>query len=568
MLSRDAILDSLRTGPGSGPPIPEVLIIGAGINGVGVFRDLAVQGVPSLLVDRGDICSATSSASSRLIHGGLRYLEIGEFSLVRESVEERNRLLLDAPHLVRPIRVRVPIADRFSGALASAGRFLGWVRKPGPKGAFVVALGLRVYDLFNRRDQTMPNHRMVPAREFRAQMPALAPSTRYVAEYHDARLTAPERLGLELVAQAEQMCSGARAASYLAVVGRDGGRILLADTLTGERFTVTPKLVVNCAGAYVDAVDGSFGINQRLIGGTKGSHLVVRNRALVESLADTMIYFETPDHRICLAYPLDDTHALVGTTDLRTDDPDDTVCSDAEIDYLFEVMAMAMPAIALDRGQIVYTYAGIRPLPASDQVAGAISRDHSIRTFPPQGDRPFPVLSLVGGKWTTFRACAEEIADDVLARLGLARRRSTAGIAIGGSTEWPADRALYIADLSQRFGLTPARAHTLFDRYGTLASKRLEDFAAQHEIPLTTLPDYSYQEIAAIAREERVVRLEDVVLRRTHIALLGQATAAALAELGTAVGEALGWSAERIAQEVAATAQVIAARHQLPGRTQ
>ncbi|MDR6953951.1 glycerol-3-phosphate dehydrogenase [Ancylobacter sp. 3268] len=567
MLSRDAILDRLRAAPGPGLPAPEVLIIGAGINGVGVFRDLALQGVPALLVDRGDICSATSAASSRLIHGGLRYLEIGEFSLVRESVEERNRLLLDAPHLVRPLRVRVPIADRFSGALTSLGRFLGWVRTPGPKGALVVALGLRAYDLFNRHDQTMPNHRMVPAHEFRAQMPALAPSTRYVAEFYDARLTAPERLGLELVAQAEQMCPEARAATYLAVTGREGGRILLADTLTGERFAVRPKLVVNCAGARVDEVDGRFGINQRLIGGTKGSHLVVRNPALVESLADTMLYFETSDHRICLAYPLDDVHALVGTTDLRTDDPDDTICSDAEIDYLFEVMAMAMPAIVLDRDQIVHTYAGIRPLPASEGVAGAISRDHSVRTFEPQGDRPFPVLSLVGGKWTTFRACAEEIADDILARIGRARRRSTAGIAIGGGSGWPADPTQYITELAQRFGLAPARARVLFDRYGTAAATRLGGFTPWREVSLTTLPDYSYQEIVAIAREERVVRLEDIVLRRTSIALLGQATPEALAELGTVAGEALGWPPERIAQEIAAAGQVIGTRHLVPGRT-
>lgn len=566
MLSRDAILAGLRSGSETGGPGPRVLIIGAGINGIGVYRDLAAQGVPALLVDAGDICSATSAASSRLIHGGLRYLEIGEFALVRESVEERNRLLLDAPHLVRPLRVRVPLTDRFSGALASVGRFLGLVRTPGPKGAVVVALGLRVYDLFNRRDQTMPNHRMVPAREFRAQMPALAPSTRYVAEYHDARLTAPERLGMELVAQAEELCPQARAATYLRVVGREGARIHLADTLTGEAFLVTPEVVVNCAGARVDEVDGGLGIADRLIGGTKGSHLVIRNRAFVEGLADCMIYFETPDHRVCLAYPLDAEHVLVGTTDLRTDDPGDTVCSQEEIDYLFEVMALVMPDMPLTPEQIVHTYAGIRPLPASTGVAGAISRDHSIRAFEPEGDRPFPVLSLVGGKWTTFRACAEEIADAVLTRLGAPRRRSTAGLAIGGGAGWPADPASAVRELAHQFGLAPARVEQLFGRYGTAAAKWLETFAPQRESPLTTLPDYSYQEIVAIARTERVARLEDVVLRRTHIALLGQASEAALAELGAVVGEALGWSPEHIAREVVACAHLIATRYSLPGR--
>lgn len=560
MLSRDALLDGLRKGAA-----PEVLIIGAGINGIGVFRDLALQGVPSLLVDMGDVCSATSAASSRLIHGGLRYLEIGEFALVRESVEERNRLLLDAPHLVRPLRVRVPIADRFSGALASVGRFLGLIRTPGPKGALVVALGLRVYDLFNRRHQTMPHHRMVPERTFRTEMPALTPTVRYVAEYHDARLTAPERLGLELVAQGEAACAGAAAVTYVRVTGRTGGRVELADTLTGERFAIAPKLVVNCAGARVDEVDGGFGIHERLIGGTKGSHLVLRNRALVEGLADCMLYFETPDHRICLAYPLDGEHALVGTTDLRTDDPDDTVCSEAEIDYLFEVMARVMPTLRLERDQIVHSYAGIRPLPSTEGVAGAISRDHSLRLFEPEGERPFPVMSLVGGKWTTFRACAEEIADAALQRLGRARRCSTAGLAIGGGADWPADVPGYVAQLAARFGLTRERAEILFDRYGTTAARRLESFAPQQEIPLTTLPGYSYQEIYAIARGERVVRLADVVLRRTAIALLGQANAQSVAELGAVVGDALGWPAERVAAEVAATTELLTTRHHLPG---
>lgn len=561
MPSRDSILDVLRSGRS-----PEVLIIGAGINGIGAFRDLAFQQVGALMVDRGDVCSATSSASSRLIHGGLRYLEIGEFALVRESVEERNRLLLDAPHLVRPIRVRIPMRDLFGGLFASIGRFLGVVRSPGPKGALVVALGLAVYDLFGRRDRTMPPHRIVPRSEFRSRMRGLDPSIRYMGEYHDARLVAPERLGFELLAQAEATCPQAMAATYVSVVGREGAAVVLADAETGERFRVRPKVVVNCAGARVDEVALDLGIRERLIGGTKGSHLVLRHRAFVAALDGSMLYFETPDHRICLAYPLDEEHVLLGTTDLRTDDPGDVVCSPAEIDYLFAVMREVMPDLALDVGQIVFTYAGIRPLPASDGVAGAISRDHSIRVFEAEGDRPFPVLSLVGGKWTTFRACGEEIADAVLKRLGRSRLRTTSGVAVGGGAGWPKDVAAHVAATAARFRVPVARAAQLFERYGTGMTAILESFAGEAEIPLIHLPDHSRQEIAFLARNERVVHLVDVVLRRTLVALHGRATSDALAELADVVGTTLGWPPERRAAEAKAASGFLVDNHAVQGR--
>jgi glycerol-3-phosphate dehydrogenase len=565
MRSRDSVLESLRAGPH-----PDILIIGAGINGVGVYWDLALQGVPALLVDRGDVCSGTSSASSRLIHGGLRYLEIGEFALVRESVEERNRLLQDAPHYVRPIPVWVPIDSLLGGALASVGRFLKLVRKPGRKGAMVVKLGLMVYDLFGRRDRTMPDHRMVASAEFRRAIPDLAPSTRYMAEYYDARLTAPERLGLELVADAEKACPASLAATYVSLVGQDGGKVVLEDTLTGERFEVSPKLVVNCSGAWVDRTDPPLGIEERLIGGTKGSHLVLDHPDFAARLDGRMLYFETEDHRICLAYPLDERRVLLGTTDIRTDDPEDTVCSGEEVDYLFEVMRAVMPDLVLDAGQIVFTYAGIRPLPASDQVAGAISRDHSVRVFDPDGSRSFPVLTLVGGKWTTFRPCAGQIVDMVLARLGHERKVATTGIGIGGGERFPRsdeERSRLVADVSRRNGLPPCRVEALLDRYGTRALDRIDQLPAGGQGMLANLPGYSSAELAAIAKNERVATLSDVVLRRTQIGLLGLATPAAIAELAAVVGAALGWSAARIDDEIRRTERLLATRHGVPGRT-
>ncbi|WP_108258725.1 FAD-dependent oxidoreductase [Mangrovicoccus ximenensis] len=187
MDSRDRIIARLREGAFDGA----VLIAGGGINGAGLYRDLAAQGIPALLVDKGDFASGTSSAPSRLIHGGLRYLETGEFALVRESVEERNRMLLNAPHLVRPIPVWVPALSRFGGLFSAGLRFLRLKRSPGDKGSAVVRLGLSLFDRFGETDRTMPRHRAVPPGEARA-IPFSA-AVRAVLEYWDARVTSPER---------------------------------------------------------------------------------------------------------------------------------------------------------------------------------------------------------------------------------------------------------------------------------------------------------------------------------------------------------------------------------------
>jgi glycerol-3-phosphate dehydrogenase len=544
---------------------PDVLIIGGGINGIGVFHDLALQGLPSLLVERGDFCSGTSAAPSRLIHGGLRYLETGELSLVRESLVERNRLLLNAPHVVKPIRVWVPLRGWTGGVLSAIGRVLHLKRSPGPKGALVVKLGLLLYDILGARLRTMPRHRFVAGDERSKVLPGLAPDIREIAEYYDAKVTMPERLGLELLADAEDACPGAMAVPYMEVAGLGDGAIRLRDVISGSSHEVRPRLVVNCTGAWLDRVDERLDIHERMIGGTKGSHLVVRNSALASQLGDIMLYFETRDHRICLVYALDTKHVLLGTTDMPTDEPDNPVCTQQEVDYLYAALSEFMPGLAITNDEIVFAYAGVRPLPLTDgAVAGAISRDHELRMFEPDAKRPFSVLSLVGGKWTTYRACAEQISDAVLARLGMVRRSTTADVAIGGGRGWlsdPVARERLIMEQSQSCGLSGKRVETLLDRYGARAIAFLERLPAAGETMLLHLPDYSAQEITFLARYERVVRLEDVLLRRTAIALLGDATGPVILEIGGIVGAALDWTDQQIRDEVLATTQLLANRH-------
>ncbi len=546
----------------------DVLIIGGGINGVGIMRDLAAQGVASLLAEQGDFGGGTSAAPSRLIHGGLRYLETGEFALVRESVEERNLLLHNAAHVVKPIRVWVPVKGWFGGLGSAVGRALRLIRTPSSKGGCVVAMGLWVYDWFGRAYRSMPGHRMVSRREALATVPSMTPTVSVIGEYYDARISHPERLVAELVADAEADCPGAMAVNYLAATGRRGGNVELTDRLSGEKFTVTPRIVINAAGPWVDAVDDRLGYSEKLMGGTKGSHLVIRAPELVRELGDTMLYFETPDHRICLIYRMEGDLFLLGTTDLRTDDPADVVCSQAEIDYLFRVLRDVLPQSRLGPSSVVFHYAGVRPLPASRAGAtGAISRDHKLHVREPDSGRPFPLLTLVGGKWTTYRACAEQVADAALARLGTGRRTSTKHLAIGGGRGLdvtPGSVNALTASIVSATGLPEEVVARLVGRYGSGAGAIAAAVAVGPDRAVAGAPTYSSAEIVWLACNERVERLEDIVLRRTLIAFEGLAVPEVLADLADILAVTLGWNRARRDAEVAATVELMARRHGVP----
>jgi len=560
MRSRDVLLKQLKA-----EPSVDVLIVGGGINGVGLLRDLAAQGVGAVLVDRADFCSGTSAAPSRLIHGGLRYLETGEFALVRESVEERNRLLGNAPHLVVPMPVWVPLSSWFDGLLTAPARFFGWTRTPGSKGALVTKIGLVFYDWFGRRIGNVPRHRLVGGAPMRQAMPSIAKSVKLAAEYFDARLVHPERLTLELIADAEEDCPAAMALPYVALETQRGGEVHLRDQLTGASFGVRPKLVINTAGAWVDEVGQGLGQNHKLIGGTRGSHLVLRHLALARELGPRMIYFETADHRICLAYCIAEDLVLLGTTDIRTNDPDDNRCTQAEIDYLFKVLKEIMPAIVVGREHMVFTYSGVRPLPNEEGVvAGAISRDHSIREWPAEEGRPYDVITLVGGKWTTYRACAAQIADRVLQRQGKSRVKDTDDLPIGGGRDWPTSDAqmqAHIASLQTLVKLDTRVLALLCERYGVACEDVASLVAEDGATPIADLPDYFSGEMRYLAQRQRICHLADVVLRRTLLAIEGRCTQPALRMMAAVIGEELGWDETRQAHEVVDTMRLLLQRH-------
>lgn len=544
----------------------EVVIIGAGINGAGLFHDLCLQGIKCLLIEKSDFGSGTSAAPSRLIHGGLKYLETGEFRLVRESTFERNLLLKNAPHLVKPLPTIIPVRSWANGIWSAAKKFMGAQTAFKSRGAILIKIGLSLYDLFGRKERTMPKHEMFGRRRALQKLPALTPSIVGTGLYYDAMITSPERLILELIEDACTAEPTSKAVNWAALVSSNDGTLGFQSFENAE-FFAKPKIVINAAGPWIDTVNQILGEDTQLIGGNKGSHIVIDHDELVSQLGGHMVYFEGDDGRILLVFPYQ-CGALVGSTDIPADNPDDLSCSDEEIDYFMSSLRMLFPALKFDEDQILFSYAGIRPLPNSEGVApGLVSRDHSSPIIAASDRHPYPIISLVGGKWTTYRGFAQSVADTVLIRLGKLRKHSTILLKIGGGRNFPdteASHQSWIEEVSRQTALPADRLGTLLERYGTKARTLASHIA---EFPgnrlLTGSSDYCRGEIDWISRNERVLRLEDILLRRTHIAITGQASLSLIADVSEIVGKALHWSEDKLEREVASVIKSLTDHHRI-----
>ena len=234
-------------------PRAQVLIIGAGINGMATFRDLALQGVDVALVDKGDYVSGASAASSHMIHGGVRYLENGEFRLVKESVEERNSLHKIAPHYGKPLKTTIPIYSTFSGVLAAPMRF--FTHKQGAaqeRGALLIKIGMMLYDSFSRDGGSVPRHEFLGRKASLKHLPQLNPALKYTATYYDASMHDPERLALDVLADGLAAGPHARSANYIEAVGMDAAGVRLRNTVTGAEFSFAADIVVDTSGPWTD----------------------------------------------------------------------------------------------------------------------------------------------------------------------------------------------------------------------------------------------------------------------------------------------------------------------------
>ncbi|MEX2285729.1 MAG: FAD-dependent oxidoreductase, partial [Planctomycetaceae bacterium] len=399
-----------------------VLILGAGINGCAVARELLLNGIPVCIVDANDIAWGATSRSSRLIHGGLRYLEYGDFRLVRESLQERSRLRKLAPQFVKPLRLHIPVRRRFAGLCQSAFRFLGgdrisktrWLAALVPnrseRGLWLVRLGLWFYDRF-AWGREFPKHRVVRAGS--GDGPAVDADYRWLCGYTDAQMRYPERFVLALLEDARRLAAehglefSVFTYHHVALDGTYARVEQRSDGCVSSKFD--PSLVINSTGAWGDLTLAELGMSSPpLFGGTKGSHLVSFEPRLRAALGDDGVYAETSDGRLIFVLPFGDS-VLVGTTDERfSGPPDDAIATEQELDYLIGMINHLFPQLTFTRGHVHMHYAGVRPLPAS--VAGktsSITRDHFIETH---SRGPLAVWTLVGGKLTTARALAEQVA--------------------------------------------------------------------------------------------------------------------------------------------------------------
>ncbi len=405
-----------------------ILVLGGGINGAAAARELALNRQHVWLVDSSDLASGATAYSSRLIHGGLRYLEFAEFSLVKESLAERGRLLKLAPHLVRPLRLFIPVRNHWGGLTQAAGKFLGVPiggEKAAHRGLRVVQAGLWLYDRYARGDD-LPDRSL-----HRLDEPGVPRVNAELAQrlwaYSDAQITYPERLVIDFLADARRLATEngteLRVLTYSrATLAGDGRTVEIRPAGNAKARpleTLHPAAIINATGAWVDHTLVRLPVaSPRLMGGTKGSHFLTFQPRLLELLGGNAIYTEARDGRPVFVLPfLQGT--LVGTTDLPFEgDPATAVATDEELEYLLAAVNDIVPDAKLTRGDITMHCCGVRPLPFVDaKTPAAITRRHQLVW---NDESRVPLLSLVGGKLTTCRSLAEEAAAAVLGRLGLA----------------------------------------------------------------------------------------------------------------------------------------------------
>ncbi|MGO7164835.1 FAD-dependent oxidoreductase, partial [Rhizobium johnstonii] len=276
--------------------------------------------------------------------------------------------------------------------------------------------------------------------------------------------------GVELLQDGLSAKFGAMALNYAELRRTGDGQYRVEDQIGGASVAVKPALIINATGGWIDIANQTlFSPEARpapLMGGTKGSHLIVDNADLRDALADHMIYYENEDGRICILFPYLGK-VLVGSTDIRVDDPETVRCEADERDYILQSLAFVLPDIAVRPEQIVFQFSGVRPLPAStDSFTGRIPRDHFCTVVEPKDGGP-PVLCMIGGKWTTFRSFGELAADMALERLDRQRRVATTDRPIGGGQAFPANAPVWLAQAAASKGLSIRRMAELFARYGT-----------------------------------------------------------------------------------------------------
>ena len=481
------------------PPF-DLLVIGGGINGVGIARDAAGRGLSVLLVERGDLASATSSASSKLVHGGLRYLEQYEFRLVRESLAEREILLAAAPHIIWPLRFVLPV---HSG-----------LRPP-----WVIRTGLFLYDHIGGRDALPPTRTLLRGRD-----KALAPlHARYLKafEYSDCWADDARLVVLNAIDAADR--GACIEPGWNVTAARREGELWLVEMISaaGEKRARRTRGVVNAAGPWVQDVLRATGSTRsssvRLV---KGSHVVVP-RLYEGPQAYTL---QTTDGRIVFVIPYQDDFTLIGTTDIPfTGDPMEVTASSDEIGYLcnFASEYLERPVQPAD---VVWTYSGVRPLYDDGEAsASTVTRDYvfDLEAHPGQA----PLLSVFGGKLTTYRKLAEHALSELQPALGMGGRQWTLGATLPGGDIPGRDFENFCAQQGKRYRFVPVRlVRRLCRAYGTRIERVIGNASSLTGLGEEIAPQLYEAELQFMRDHEWARSAEDALWRRSKVGLRLDAT--------------------------------------------
>lgn len=485
----------------------DVVVVGGGITGCGIARDAALRGLSVALVEKDDFASGTSSRSSRLIHGGVRYLEHGHLHLVFESSAERRRLLTLAPHLVRPLRFTWPV---YAGA-----------RVPRWK----LGAGLMLYDML-ALFRNVGRHRRLSRRGVLELEPTvLSEGLVGGASYYDAA-TNDARLTLANAIAASE--AGAIVLNHAPVVdytisGGTATGVVVEDQLNGQRMNVATKSIVNATGPWASAVRGS-----------KGAHIAVPRDRIGNSQALTLL--SPTDGRVMFALP-GGPHAIIGTTDTYTDaSPDQVHASNEDVRYLIASANTFFPHAKLSTNDVVSAWAGIRPLlPATGEGPNAASREHAVTTDA-RG-----VISIGGGKLTTYRVMAADVVKVILQRLGIRPGvDKTKTTPLPGGDIASLDTAIAAA---ARATNDPALAAHLARNYGSRWSTAWEKIRDGGREQLLDDPPYTIGEMRYAVEREMACTLGDLLIRRTHLAFQSRDHGIAAAQR---VATALGWPAASV----------------------
>ncbi len=525
-------LDALRTGTF------DVLIIGGGITGACIARDAALRGLKVALVDKGDFCSATSSAPSKLIHGGLRYLKNFELGLVRESLAERRIWQKIAPHQVRPLPFLLPIAKK---------------EKP------TMGIGLTLYDLLaydrNQLDDKashIPGHMWVPADLTREDEPVLGLQEMAGAfRYHDCQMRSPDRLALECLIDAAD--HGAVLANYVEADDfiREGARITgahVADKFSNQHFDVTAAITINAAGPWADRILGlaEQGEATRHLLRSKGIHLITRQLTR-ESAVTVQIPKEIGGGHIFLLPWRGKT--IIGTTDTPYDgDPDKVEVSEKEIRDYIAVINRSLPGAKLKRDDVEHAYAGLRPLIDKQTNVEVTSSYNASRASEivdhEREDGLAGFVSALGGKWTTSRHVAAKVVDLVGKRLNRVLPKCVTATRPLPGGNIPDFEAFLSAVRQQHPDVPAAVFKELALTYGSCADGVFDLIAAEPAmgVPLSTVRNETPAQIVHAVRHEMAMTLEDAVFRRTGLGTLGHPGGSALIETASLMARELGWS--------------------------